>query len=328
MKKSFYDSFHCKCGACRNTCCVGWNVTVGLEEYFRLINLDCKGHKEIKEKLDCGFILADYPTKERYAVIRKNYQGDCTFHDKDGLCMIHKYFGENAISNICKMYPRSEKLGHYKALTNSCERVIEMLMENDEPLSFSIEEKDQTNNEIDQIIETIEDRSIPLGDRIAKAFAIKNSNDYDILDLIEQFLSYYKDKQEFIDSTFRKEEDLKSKLLFTKTIYQERKNNLYKHYPNIDILIEKLLVNHLHFKNYPKNVDPRIINDKSLLIVGVYLIIKNVLYIMVDEKDDNKLIDILSSLFRIIDHSNFDLSFALFMKDQGKEIFEGQVKTF
>ena len=41
LKADYYDGFACKCGQCRNSCCEGWEIAVGMQDYFRLIGLDC-----------------------------------------------------------------------------------------------------------------------------------------------------------------------------------------------------------------------------------------------------------------------------------------------
>ena len=48
-----YPSFRCKGGSCRSTCCKGWGISVRMEEYFRLLGMDCP--PEIRRRLDCAF---------------------------------------------------------------------------------------------------------------------------------------------------------------------------------------------------------------------------------------------------------------------------------
>ena len=322
MKKGFFDSFKCKCGECRSSCCKNWNVTIGLEEYFHLINLDCKDHTDIRRKIDCAFVPCDYPTKERYVMIKKNYQGDCVFHDVDGLCMIHKYFGEENIANVCKMYPRSASLGKYKSLSNSCEKVIEMLIETENPTFYSDDEKDDSNLELQKIIDKLSDRKEKLGLRLVRTFNIKTSHqDYcNINKLVYDFLKYYQNRNDFIYKIVVNECLINN--------YSEKKKLLYSLYPNIDIYIEKLLINHLVFKNYPKQIDERIRQHKELLVIGVYIIIKYVLYSIIERKDDIYLVDSLSKLFRVLEHSNFDLSFGIFMMNNDKQLFLEAVENY
>ena len=33
---NYFKKFKCKCGDCRNTCCVGWTVTMSVNEYFKI----------------------------------------------------------------------------------------------------------------------------------------------------------------------------------------------------------------------------------------------------------------------------------------------------
>ena len=36
-----YPEFKCKISSCRQTCCYGWEITLSMEEYFRLIGMNC-----------------------------------------------------------------------------------------------------------------------------------------------------------------------------------------------------------------------------------------------------------------------------------------------
>ena len=84
----YYDRFRCKGGACRNSCCMGWGISVDMKEYFRLIGLDCS--PRLHARLECAFHQPDTPSPERYALISPDWRGDCPMHDEDGLCMLHR----------------------------------------------------------------------------------------------------------------------------------------------------------------------------------------------------------------------------------------------
>ena len=133
----YYDRFHCKGGACRNSCCIGWGISVDMKEYFRLIGLDCSPH--LHARLECAFRRPDTPSPERYALISPDWRGDCPMHGEDGLCMLHRECGEGALPAICRMYPRSvrEENGLIKCVCSaSCEAVTELLIDEDAPLAF------------------------------------------------------------------------------------------------------------------------------------------------------------------------------------------------
>ena len=129
LQPDYFEGFKCKCGACRNCCCTGWDIAVGMDEYFRLIGMECP--EEIHRRLECAFRVPDVPSPERFRLISPNWLGECPMHDADGLCMIQRDLGEAALPEICRMYPRClKKEGElYEALcSNSCEAVVELLM--------------------------------------------------------------------------------------------------------------------------------------------------------------------------------------------------------
>lgn len=132
----YYPDFRCKISACRESCCSGWQVTVSLSEYYRLLGADCP--KKLRQLLDRGLRVVDNPRDERYAAIEKNYEGDCLLHGADGRCMLQDCCGEKALSAVCRLYPRAprSKYGLEASMSASCERVAELLMQRDEKLSF------------------------------------------------------------------------------------------------------------------------------------------------------------------------------------------------
>lgn len=137
IKADYYDTFRCKQGACRNFCCQGWEIAVGMEDYFRMIGMDCPD--ELHHRLECAFRTPEFPAPERYRLISPNYLGRCPLHDESGLCMLQRDLGEAFMPEICRVYPRSLKSvgGERRACcSNSCEAVVERLMRN-EPLEFA-----------------------------------------------------------------------------------------------------------------------------------------------------------------------------------------------
>lgn len=129
MEPDYFGDFHCKCGDCRNCCCVGWDIAVGMEEYFRLIGMECS--EELHRRLECAFRVPKEPSPDHYRLISPNWLGECPMRDADGLCMLQKECGEAALPEICRVYPRALKHEGemYEAVcSNSCEVVVENLM--------------------------------------------------------------------------------------------------------------------------------------------------------------------------------------------------------
>jgi len=132
----YYSNFACKGGSCRTSCCQGWPISMSMKEYFRLLGEDCS--PELRRKMDTALHLADNPSPDRYAQLLPDWRGDCPLHRDDGLCMLHAECGENALCEICRLYPRSPRRFTQPecACSNSCEHTIELLFARTSPLTF------------------------------------------------------------------------------------------------------------------------------------------------------------------------------------------------
>lgn len=133
---SYYPMFRCKCGACRSTCCEGWEVTISLQEYFKLMGEECS--PALRRRLDSAIKPLLHPQPGQYACIDHKWDGRCPLQEESGLCALHAECGEKALSAVCRYYPRSPRLtfGMECACANSCEGVLELLFATREPLTF------------------------------------------------------------------------------------------------------------------------------------------------------------------------------------------------
>ena len=133
----YLPRFRCKMGACRSACCVGWPVSVSMKNYFTLLGLPCR--KELRDRLDVALRLADHPTEEEYARFTPNWLGDCPMRMEDGRCSIQAELGEDALSDVCRLYPRGVRIWEGRlecSASNSCERTLELLWDEKEPMRF------------------------------------------------------------------------------------------------------------------------------------------------------------------------------------------------
>ncbi len=132
----YFPAFSCKMGACRRPCCEGWPISVTMKDYFTLLGADCS--PELRRKLDCGLHLAEHPTEDAYAQILPRYDGVCPLHLPDGRCALHAECGPEMLAAVCRLYPRGVRNGDTRecSCANSCEAVLEMLLNREEPLTF------------------------------------------------------------------------------------------------------------------------------------------------------------------------------------------------
>lgn len=136
----YLNSFSCKMGSCRTPCCIGWPVHISLEDYFHLTSRECS--EELRHRLDTGVKVSLHPTPEEYAQITPRYDGDCSMRLPDGRCLLHAELGEEALADVCRLYPRGIRLepDYECSLANSCEGVLELLFLKDSPITFSTQE--------------------------------------------------------------------------------------------------------------------------------------------------------------------------------------------
>ena len=135
----FYPRFRCKAGACRHSCCRGWEIDVDEDSaaYYRalpgLLGEDLR--RALREDAEgCHFALDE---EER-----------CPFLLPDGLCRVIAELGEDALCDICALHPRFfQELGEDElwGLGLSCEAATELLLETPE-LRFCC---DETGEETD-----------------------------------------------------------------------------------------------------------------------------------------------------------------------------------
>ena len=174
-KPDFYDSFKCIAGRCTDTCCVGWEIDVdeASQEAYRKV-AGAFGDK-LRENIEDGhFRLLPHDR--------------CPFLDVNNLCEIFANLGEGALCNICREHPRFvEVYGDImeKGIGLCCEEAVRLLLEGNGPLTFTGEECDEPEDELDdddreirdqvlyereQIFACLADDSIPFQDRLHDAF--------------------------------------------------------------------------------------------------------------------------------------------------------------
>lgn len=138
LMPDYFPDFSCKMGGCRAACCVGWPISISMQNYFHLLGMDCP--QSLRDQIDCGLHIYDHPTPERYACLEPRYNGECHLRLSDGRCRLHAQMGEEVLPDICRLYPRGIRIedGLYEcSCANSCEAVLEMLYAKQEPITFS-----------------------------------------------------------------------------------------------------------------------------------------------------------------------------------------------
>ena len=132
----YYPYFQCKMGACRHTCCDGWPVSITINDYFRLVGVNCS--PDLRRRLDTALVIVPHPENEAYAEISPRYDGKCPLQLEDGRCGMQVELGEESLALVCRLYPRGVRNREYHecSCANSCEAVVELLLKHPDPIRF------------------------------------------------------------------------------------------------------------------------------------------------------------------------------------------------
>ena len=160
-KPDFYDRFKCIAGRCTDTCCVGWEIDVDedSQEAYRKV-AGAFGDKLRNNIEDGHFKLQPHDR--------------CPFLDSDNLCEIIIHLGEGSLCNICREHPRFvEVYGDImeKGIGLCCEEAVRLLLQGEGPLTFTGEECDEPEDEIDDDDREIRDQVLYERERILASLA-------------------------------------------------------------------------------------------------------------------------------------------------------------
>lgn len=116
----YYKEFHCIADACKDSCCIGWEIDIDEDtfDYYKSIEGD------FGKRLRSHMVSEDVNS----FVLEKN--GWCPFLNEKKLCDICIELGEEALSEVCTEYPRFTVVyGNVmeKALSLSCEEASRIL---------------------------------------------------------------------------------------------------------------------------------------------------------------------------------------------------------
>ncbi len=119
----YYSRFRCLAGACPDSCCYGWAVDIDEETAERYRSLPGQLGERLRgcmRQEEWGTVLALEP------------DGRCPMWRQDGLCRIQAQMGEEALSHVCKTFPRlRHDYGSFQelGLELSCPEAARLILE-------------------------------------------------------------------------------------------------------------------------------------------------------------------------------------------------------
>ena len=167
----YYKEFSCIAGACRHSCCIGWEIDIDEESMARFDALDTPYGNTLRARIDRSGEVPHYRLGE----------GDrCPFLRADGLCEMILELGEDALCQICTDHPRFRNYFSDRTelgLGLCCEAAGELILKREAPVTLEILEDDAFPDEPDEEEETLlsfrdmlfsilQDRSCTLDERL------------------------------------------------------------------------------------------------------------------------------------------------------------------
>lgn len=346
----YYKDFVCKGKECRDSCCMDWKVNIPMDQYFLLHGLSC--NPKLKEKIDRTFRPLVKPTNERYAEIVHNHNGDCPMHKKDGYCLLHEQCGEEVLPWVCRYYPRGPRFDYAFecSCANSCEKTLELLFSNDNKISFekrnltffmrnkekelSEAERNRYQNVRKACFDILTNREISLTNRIlqlgvylkdqdntlnpnamSKTFELK-ANIEENYQILESVLSRFNGKYPRLLSLINQVQNVYKDGDYLDK-YNKALNSFNNAFPNHEIMFEKMLINDLFFKKFPFNPYSGFYNQ-YMTVCGTYILIRYLTINLIESHQSKEaLIDLLSRIFTVISHSEFDNNLVQHLQNAG-----------
>lgn len=126
---SYCDAFRCLAGACRDSCCIGWEIDIDEKTAAFYDTVGGDFGERLHKNITAGETRSIRLCGER-----------CPFLNEKGLCDIILTLGEEHISEICTEHPRY--YAWFEGLKEggvglSCEEAARLILTADDPLSFT-----------------------------------------------------------------------------------------------------------------------------------------------------------------------------------------------
>jgi len=169
----YYKDFQCIAGACRHSCCVGWEIDVDEDALARFDALDTPYGRVVRERI---YREGDTPH------FRMGEGERCPFLQEDGLCEMILTLGEDALCQICADHPRFRNFFAHRTevgLGLCCEAAGALILKRETPMALEVWEDDGVQEEPngeeeallsfrEMLLDIARDRSCTLDERLTE----------------------------------------------------------------------------------------------------------------------------------------------------------------
>lgn len=173
----YYAGFSCLMGACRHSCCIGWEIDIDEEKlaYYQSVQGDFG--KRLKAN-----ICAD----GEQACFRLDAEERCPFLNRDGLCDMILELGEDSLCQICADHPRFRNFFSDRVeigLGLCCEAAGQLILKHQDAVRFVMLEEDGES-------EFPDEEEQELLELRAEAIAIAQNRAYTLAERMEQLAQW------------------------------------------------------------------------------------------------------------------------------------------
>ena len=207
-----YDSFHCLGGPCPDNCCIGDELVLDEEIYRYYMTVPGAFGDRLRATLKDAVRRDDYAEEGPGVLLSEEVagisyclevDGRCPFLDDDNYCSIVRHLGEDALSDVCAGFPRTEDIfagALERGLMAACPEQARRLLTREEPLAVvEYESDDRFFDETEdpeisddenvvseqalldlrgRVIALLQDRSRSLSERIRASFELAGRQSY------------------------------------------------------------------------------------------------------------------------------------------------------
>ncbi len=140
----YYPQFRCIAGACKHSCCIGWEIDIDEDTLETYKSIDGEMGAQLRANIDFDCDCPHFIT---------GTDGRCPFLNEENLCDLILELGEEALCGICDMHPRFRsdfsdrtELG----LGLCCEEAARLILTREEPMQLMTLEDDGCEEEPDE----------------------------------------------------------------------------------------------------------------------------------------------------------------------------------
>lgn len=126
----YYPAFACKKGACKHSCCKGWEINIDKESAARYRSVDGVFGEKLRNNME---------ESEGAVHFKLSEDGRCPFLTEDDLCEMYIKLGEEALCQICTDHPRYRNFysfGMEMGLGACCEAALDLILKGTKPPRF------------------------------------------------------------------------------------------------------------------------------------------------------------------------------------------------